>query len=71
MQMGLKVLAVIVACILLMMLVQSMNREGFEERFGYDSARQPSFGMSESEIEACHLKSMIDWFGMMHHHQGW
>lgn len=66
----LKSAAAVLACSLLVVIVQSMNRQGFEERFGYDSIRQPSFGMSESEIEACHLKTMIDWCGTMHHH-GW
>jgi hypothetical protein len=66
-----KTAAAVVACLLLMVMVQSMNREGFEERFGYDSQRQPCFGMSESEMEACHLKTMIDWFGTMHHNHGW
>jgi hypothetical protein len=67
----LKTAAAVLACTLLMTIIQTMNREGFEERFGYDSERQPEFGMSESEIEACHLKTMIDWFGMSPHHHGW
>ncbi len=64
----LKTAAAVLACSLLTTIVQTMNREGFEERFGYDLQRQPEFGMSESEIEACHLKTMIDWLGMTHHH---
>ena len=64
-----KAIAALIGCVLFMMLAGAMNREGFEERFGYDAERLPDYGMSDSEVEACHLKTMIDWFGSRYHHQ--
>lgn len=66
-----KTTAALGAVMLIMTLVNAMNREGFEERFGYDAERLPDYGMSDTEIEACHLKTMIDWFGSTQHHHQW
>lgn len=64
----LKVAAVLASCMFLMVLVQAMNREGFEERFGYDSERVPEFGMSDSEIEQRRFQTAMTIYGGGGHH---
>jgi hypothetical protein len=63
-----EVTLVLIAALLLMVLVQYMNREGFEERFGYDSQREPQFGMSDGEIEQQRWQMMASMYGGGHHH---
>jgi hypothetical protein len=54
--------------VFLMYLVRAMNREGFEERFGYDAERMPEFGMSDREVEEHRFQMMMNLYGSTHHH---